>query len=260
MPKKIHGLVAVLSLAALAATTPARADDWDSCQSGEPETVVQACTTIIDSNPNNVNNLAAALVLRAKAFTTRKEFDRASADLGRAIALRPDNPQAYLARGRVHEETGSYAKAKEDYDEAVRLFDAKKSAVEIETKTTLTVPLTGEAEPGVIPQGDASGTIEEEAATANSGPLLPPAKPEALREEARAAALAQEAAEREARKERAARRSYDKPETRKKATYQRPAAKHQAKSQPRQQKPKEDVRAKVNNQIACKLNGGFNCT
>lgn len=250
-----NGILAAIVLTAAVAATPVLADDWDGCQSGDPATVVQACTAIVDTNPDNVNNLAAALVLRAKAFTARKQYDRASADLGRAIALRPDNPQAYLARGRVHEELGAYSKAKEDYDEAVRLFDDRSSVGEVETKASLTTPATAAGdEPGVIAQGDASGTVADE--TAAAGPLLPPAKPEALREEARAAALEQERDERAAREQR---RTHAKPAPRKTQTQHRPAPKRQAKSQPRPQKPQEDIRAKVNNQIACKLNGGFNC-
>lgn len=260
MTRQRHGFMAVIALAAVTASAAAHADAWDGCQSAEPAEAVQACTSIVDSNPDNVNNLAAALVLRAKAFTARKEYDRASADLGRAIALRPDNPQAYLARGRVHEETGAYGKAKDDYDQAVRLFDAKKSAVEVETKTSLTTPVEVEAdvEPGVIAQGDASGTIEDDRASA-TGPLLPPAKPETYREEARAAALEQEEAERAARRARQEQRRHSRPAPRNKTTYNRPSPKHHAKSQPRKQKPKEDIRAKVNNQIICSVNGGFNC-
>ena len=49
------------------------------------------------------------------------EFDRALADLDRAIALEPDNANIYDDRGNVWRDRGRFDRAVEDYDKAIAL-------------------------------------------------------------------------------------------------------------------------------------------
>lgn len=66
-------------------------------------------------------NFAFAYYARGSAYIEKGEYDRAIADLDAAIRLAPDCAQPYNDRGVSYESKGQYERAIADYDEAIRL-------------------------------------------------------------------------------------------------------------------------------------------
>jgi tetratricopeptide (TPR) repeat protein len=64
---------------------------------------------------------AAALARRGTASAGRHDYESATADLTRAIALEPNNPDFYYERGRVLWTDRDQAKAMTDFDRAIEL-------------------------------------------------------------------------------------------------------------------------------------------
>jgi tetratricopeptide (TPR) repeat protein len=125
------GLI-LLAAAALAAAAPA--DDWQRCAAADPESAIAGCTTIIDAGVETGSRLAAAHYDRGIALRNRSQFerahqgadpvatlDRALADYGEALRLRPDYAEALVARAIVWFDKGQYDRAVADCDAAIRL-------------------------------------------------------------------------------------------------------------------------------------------
>jgi tetratricopeptide (TPR) repeat protein len=109
-------LVAVVSMGA-----KAFADDVDDCNGDVTELVLKGCTVIIDDNHASKSNLEAALVSRDLAFDQKKDWDKALADLSKAVELDPKDANAFYNRGVVYEHRGDGELAITDYTKAIAL-------------------------------------------------------------------------------------------------------------------------------------------
>jgi tetratricopeptide (TPR) repeat protein len=58
---------------------------------------------------------------RGLAYNKQGEYDRAIAELNRAIALKPNYAEAYCERGIAYSEKGDYGQAMLDYDRSIEL-------------------------------------------------------------------------------------------------------------------------------------------
>ena len=83
--------------------------------------VIGACTTLIESPGAAPDNLQQALATRGIAYTFRRDYPRARADLDRAITLNPQAPLPFFARANLFHQLGDLARAIADYSEVIRL-------------------------------------------------------------------------------------------------------------------------------------------
>jgi len=110
-----------------AAALPAFAQlssNWKGC-TGNPDVdwarQIAACTALIDSGAESKENTAVAYYNRALAYENLDKFNEAIADFTRAIALNPDNAEAYLYRGIDKTRIGDKAGGDADIETAKRI-------------------------------------------------------------------------------------------------------------------------------------------
>jgi tetratricopeptide (TPR) repeat protein len=129
MPKRrgtIGNTLAVVALM-LARALPAFAQlssNWKGC-TGNPdvdwERQIAACTALIDSGAESKENTGVAYYNRALAYENLDKFNEAIADFTRAIALDPENAEAYLYRGIDKTRIGDPAGGDADIESAKRI-------------------------------------------------------------------------------------------------------------------------------------------
>ena len=83
---------------------------------------VAGCTKLIESGKEKRGELAEDFFHRAQAYEVEElNHDRAIADYGEAIKLKPDYEEAYFWRGTIYSLEATYDRAIADYDRAIRL-------------------------------------------------------------------------------------------------------------------------------------------
>jgi tetratricopeptide (TPR) repeat protein len=97
------------------------ADDVDDCNGDVTELVLRGCTVIIDNGHASKSNLEAALVSRGIAYDQNNDWDKALADLSKAVELDPKDANAFYNRGVVYEHKGDGELAITDYTKAIAL-------------------------------------------------------------------------------------------------------------------------------------------
>ncbi|MEO1207277.1 MAG: tetratricopeptide repeat protein [Pseudomonadota bacterium] len=248
----------VLVCVVLAHATAAQADSWAACRSQDPSRAIDSCSAIISANPDKsehlADHLADAYALRGIAHVANKDMARGLADLDKAISLKPNHAGAYLERGRAHEALGRYALAKQDFNQAARLFEALElgnpQPSDANTTTSLLTP------------GDAGEVVQPGAVTgdtpSSSAIPLPSAKPntyERQRVRTRPATKTRPKATKSKRSSTKKKRA----KTKKKSTHKKTASKSKPRKTKKTTKAKPDVRQKVTKQINCSIAGGFDC-
>jgi tetratricopeptide (TPR) repeat protein len=124
MPNKwrIRGSVATVGIFLFAgAASAASQQDRADCASQDPTRAIAACSRIIPDQDESVHNRAGAYVLRAGAYLSQGNTDRAMADYGEAIQLAPRNVVAYVRRAAAYFHNGDKDHAILDYGIAERL-------------------------------------------------------------------------------------------------------------------------------------------
>ena len=93
--------------------------DWQDCRTVSIDVVLPACTRIIDNPRTPKAEVVRALVKRATSYQKRGDYDRAIADMDRAVALAPGDAESYLTRGEAYHEKHNAGRAIADYDKAI---------------------------------------------------------------------------------------------------------------------------------------------
>ena len=109
-------------LAALKATA-ARDTAWSACQSAPDTSKVTACTPVIESD-DTPSRRAEALLVRGNQHRRAGDYDKAIADFGRSLELRPGQAQTHVDRGVAYflrNGAGDRDAALRDYDAAIRI-------------------------------------------------------------------------------------------------------------------------------------------
>jgi tetratricopeptide (TPR) repeat protein len=123
------GFIAAVILAVLK-TSPAPAQtqqqkQWMNWCIGEDgataDMIIRGCTAAIESGILTSRNMGVAFMNRGAGYYMKDQYDRAIADLDKAIRLRPDVAESFNIRGAVFAEKGLYDRAIADYDQAIRL-------------------------------------------------------------------------------------------------------------------------------------------
>jgi len=116
-------VVALMGAAALPAFAQL-SSNWKGC-TGNPDVdwarQIAACTALIDSGAESKENTAVAYYNRALAYENLDKFNEAIADFTRAIALDPENAEAYLYRGIDKTRIGDKAGGDADIETAKRI-------------------------------------------------------------------------------------------------------------------------------------------
>ena len=82
---------------------------------------IGACTALIQSGQNNLEDLAAAYIDRGNGYQDGGEYDRAIQDYDQAIQLEPDSALAFYDRGNAYDSKGEYDRAIADYGLVIQL-------------------------------------------------------------------------------------------------------------------------------------------
>src|ERR1017187_10313806 len=119
MQKFMIGLA--LALAALPAWAQTGEEWMWLCQGANPDTKIDGCTALIQSEHESKANQALAYYNRGNAYKNKELFDLAIADYAKVIALKPDFAIPYNSRGFAYEGKGFHDQAITDFTKAIAL-------------------------------------------------------------------------------------------------------------------------------------------
>ena len=88
---------------------------------GDPNVVVQACTTALQSGVLSETNRRSALNNRGIAYRNKGDYEHAIQDFNQAIQMNPNDDKVLNNRGAAYMNQGDYDHAIQDYDQAIKL-------------------------------------------------------------------------------------------------------------------------------------------
>jgi len=104
---------------------------WQRCNgNGAAAYRVSQCTAVIDFDGTTDERRTAAFVARASVRTADGQYNRALADLGRALRIDANNAEVYLQRGIIHQARGAFDFAVRDFDQALALAPGLQQALD----------------------------------------------------------------------------------------------------------------------------------
>jgi tetratricopeptide (TPR) repeat protein len=126
LPRQVNIVVACLIVAAGAVSSaPVTAQtqqqlSWCNGE-GTTEQQITGCTAAIESGRFTGKGLATAFIRRGAGYFDEMEYDRAIQDMGEAIRLDPQNPDAFYNRALAYKNKSQYDRAIQDFDQAIKL-------------------------------------------------------------------------------------------------------------------------------------------
>jgi tetratricopeptide (TPR) repeat protein len=114
--------VMLLAGVAVAAAEPPPGNDLATCRDRQAETQARttACENLLNANSVTGKDKSLALVIRAQAMITKRDYDNAIEVLNSAVEADPDNVGAINVRGLAHEHKGEDDLALADYNLAIQ--------------------------------------------------------------------------------------------------------------------------------------------
>ena len=91
-----------------------------NCQSGNPDSKIAACTTLLNAN-QETKNRAVIYGSRGVAYYSKGDYDRAIQDATEAIRLNPNEPSFYYTNGLAYKKKGDFDHSIQNFDAAIRL-------------------------------------------------------------------------------------------------------------------------------------------
>src|SRR5262249_50749815 len=124
--------VSLAILGVVSATQPASAQAPKSaqsrCFSESGDVAIAACTGLMASDTLGEIGLGVAYYNRGVALYEKGEYARAIEDYNQAIQLNPGFAPAFLNRGNAFDGKGEYERAIQDYDRAINLDPSNAKA------------------------------------------------------------------------------------------------------------------------------------
>jgi len=120
----MKNVIAIAILFTLWSAMPTFADDFDTCRlNSRPEPALAACTRVIEHKQLKPADLARAYYHRGTKLLKLggENLDLAVADFTEAIQLRPDYGAAYFNRGTAYLSREDYDRAIADIDKAIEI-------------------------------------------------------------------------------------------------------------------------------------------
>ncbi len=104
----------------------ARADNAADCANSYSKNRIRNCSTIIQSGhlfgkPIGIENLAITYANRGDAYSDKGRYDRAIADFGMSIELKPEYAPAYNSRAWAYFKAGKVSQGLPDANKALEL-------------------------------------------------------------------------------------------------------------------------------------------
>src|SRR5262249_13043224 len=112
---------AVLVSISIAISTPAAADDFDTCRNASGDVAIAACTRGINSGRYQGRALGELFWNRCAEWLGKKDWDRGMKDCTQAIGIVPSAVRAFNNRGSAYFGKGDYDRAIADYNQAIKL-------------------------------------------------------------------------------------------------------------------------------------------
>ncbi|MGB8365155.1 MAG: tetratricopeptide repeat protein [Rhizomicrobium sp.] len=109
---------AAFAAAVILSIIPARADDLDTCNNRYGAVAIDACTRLIESGSLSGDKRAAVFDQRGILYYSGDQYARAIQDFDEAIRLKPDYANAFYMRGTVEGEVGNTAAHDADFAKA----------------------------------------------------------------------------------------------------------------------------------------------
>ena len=95
---------------------------WDQCnQTNDADASIAACTKILQAPDETYSNRAIAYYIRAGAYRTKGDTERAIADYTKAIESNSRYADAYAGRGIVYQAKGDGDRSIADYTKAIEI-------------------------------------------------------------------------------------------------------------------------------------------
>ncbi len=124
MKVRLAALITACTAALLWYAEPLKSEDLaGTCVSSKVlrSDVIAACTTLIEDPDTTPEHLQLFLTERAWAHKCNDRFERAIADVDRALELQPGNYKTLALRAQIHASAGNHDAALRDYDEAIEI-------------------------------------------------------------------------------------------------------------------------------------------
>lgn len=97
----------------------AAADDWNTCLTAEGQTMIDACTRVIDSGKLQGHDLSTGYINRGVGWSANEDYGKAIQDFKEAINNDRDYATAYYDIANVYSIIHDYDQAIKNYDEAI---------------------------------------------------------------------------------------------------------------------------------------------
>jgi len=88
---------------------------------GGPDSQINGCTALIDSDQKTAQTLAHAYNNRGNAYSVKGDYDQAIKDYAEAISVNPNDVKAFYNRGLAYSRKGEHDSALSDFDAAIKL-------------------------------------------------------------------------------------------------------------------------------------------
>src|SRR5579871_2495483 len=95
----------------------------------DPESVVEPCSSVIESKPVDAARLGSALFVRGKGYHNTKRFDLAAQDYDAAINLTPQNEELYVSRANIAFRGGRYREGMDFLQKALAINPSNAHAL-----------------------------------------------------------------------------------------------------------------------------------
>ena len=133
MPLKPASLVVLVSALSAGIAGMARTQDYDQlfkrCYTESlPDQVIASCSLVISRGAADRAELATAFKNRGNAHDDKGEYARALEDYDQAVTINPLDADAFNSRGTTYAALARYERAVLDFDEAIRLNPASPLA------------------------------------------------------------------------------------------------------------------------------------
>ncbi len=100
----------------------AKSELWNRCVGADIDARFVSCSQLIARGKRETkSNQIAAYISRASAYRAKGDYDRALADLDKALQLDPKSAPALLERASIYHVKGEFGRAIADYDRALKL-------------------------------------------------------------------------------------------------------------------------------------------
>ena len=141
----------------------AKDDAWPRCRGADPDARIAGCSRVIArGGKESKRNRVVAFINRGGAYQAKGDFDRAIADLDKALQLDPKSALALSDRASIY-------RARGDLDRTIADYDAVIAALEAALKLN---PQLGWAKKAL---DDVNELIARNAAAVPTAPVSPPA-------------------------------------------------------------------------------------